>query len=89
MLQMVVDVDAVDELGFVRDFTEQLRCVQTAERALGDQHELPDHCRRHSARPSVWWDGCGERNCREGNPGYERGRALLTDELRCPQSAGP
>ncbi|NPV48269.1 MAG: hypothetical protein HPY69_15090 [Armatimonadetes bacterium] len=45
-------------------------------------------CRRDSPRLSVWWDGCGESNRGQGNPGYARGRALLLAELRPDQAAG-
>jgi hypothetical protein len=38
-------------------------------------------CARDNARDSVWWDGCGEANLTAGNPGYEKGRALLMEEL--------
>jgi len=29
--------------------------------------------------PSVWWDGCGERNCKEGDPNYAKGRKMLME----------
>lgn len=38
-------------------------------------------CARDNHRDSVWWDGCGEQNLTAGNAGYERGRALLTQEF--------
>jgi len=41
-----------------------------------------DICRREgSLSPSVWWDGCGESNCAQGNANYERGRRELMARL--------
>ena len=39
-------------------------------------------CQRDNPALSVWWDGCGESNLRQGNEGYARGRELLARELR-------
>ena len=39
-----------------------------------------DICRRDNIAPSVWWDGCGEANMTQGNPGYEKGREMLMGE---------
>jgi hypothetical protein len=41
-------------------------------------------CRRDSPDLSVWWDGCGQANCAQGNPGYARGRERLLRELADP-----
>ena len=39
-------------------------------------------CRRDgSGCPSVWWDGCGESNVKQGNASYEKGRQMLRKEL--------
>ena len=41
-----------------------------------------DICRRDgSLSPSVWWDGCGESNCAQGNVNYEKGRRELMERL--------
>jgi len=38
-------------------------------------------CKRENDCPSVWWDGCGEKNRAGGNPDYERGREMLLKQL--------
>jgi len=38
-------------------------------------------CRRDNPCPSVWWDGCGESNLKEGNANYEKGRKELMEKL--------
>jgi len=38
-------------------------------------------CRRDNPCPSVWWDGCGESNLKEGNANYEKGRRELMAKL--------
>jgi len=32
--------------------------------------------------PSVWWDPCGERDAKQGNPTYEKGRKELMAEMK-------
>jgi hypothetical protein len=39
-------------------------------------------CKRDNPELSVWWDGCGQANCLQGNEGYAKGRRLLGAELR-------
>lgn len=39
-------------------------------------------CRRASPELSVWWDGCGQSNCAQGNDGYAAGRRALMDQLQ-------
>jgi hypothetical protein len=41
-----------------------------------------DICKRDNPCPSVWWDGCGEKNQAEGNENYEKGRKQLTRRLK-------
>jgi hypothetical protein len=39
-------------------------------------------CKREgSSCPSVWWDGCGESNVKQGNENYEKGRKELMERL--------
>jgi hypothetical protein len=38
-------------------------------------------CRRDNPSPSVWWDGCGASNMKQGNAGYEKGRRELMEKL--------
>jgi len=38
-------------------------------------------CARDNTEPSVWWDGCGEHNAKEGNHGYDWGREALRAEF--------
>lgn len=38
-----------------------------------------DICRRGNPCPSVWWDGCGESNLKQGNAAYEKGRRELME----------
>jgi hypothetical protein len=38
-------------------------------------------CRRDNPSPSVWWDGCGENNLKQGNANYEKGRRELMERL--------
>jgi hypothetical protein len=39
-------------------------------------------CKREgSCCPSVWWDGCGESNLKQGNAGYEKGRKELMEAM--------
>jgi hypothetical protein len=40
-------------------------------------------CRRGgNCCPSVWWDGCGESNVKQGNAQYEKGRRELSKEFK-------
>jgi hypothetical protein len=40
-------------------------------------------CRRDgNCCPSVWWDGCGESNVKQGNPQYDKGRRELIKEFK-------
>ena len=40
-------------------------------------------CRRvGNCCPSVWWDGCGERDAKTGNPTYEKGRKELMAAMK-------
>ena len=38
-------------------------------------------CQRNNPCPSVWWDGCGESNLKQGNASYEKGRRELLDQF--------
>ena len=38
-------------------------------------------CKRDNASPSVWWDGCGESNMKQGNANYEKGRRELMEKF--------
>ena len=40
-------------------------------------------CRRDgNCCPSVWWDGCGESNLKQGNANYEKGRSELMKQIK-------
>jgi hypothetical protein len=42
-----------------------------------------DICRRDgNCCPSVWWDGCGESNVKQGNAGYDKGRKDLMERFK-------
>ncbi|MBI5817906.1 MAG: hypothetical protein HZA88_02875 [Verrucomicrobia bacterium] len=42
-----------------------------------------DICKREGNQsPCVWWDGCGESNCKKGNANYEKGRKELMEKLQ-------
>lgn len=75
------DLDTLQRLGL--QFGSTLRARELFRLIFERVPTTQDICRREgNCCPSVWWDGCGESNVKEGNANYEKGRKELMEKLQ-------
>jgi hypothetical protein len=74
------DLDTLQRLGL--QFGSALKARELYRLILERIPTTQDVCQREgNCCPSVWWDGCGESNVKEGNANYEKGRRELMEKL--------
>jgi hypothetical protein len=82
------DLDLLQKLGL--EFGSTLRAAELFRRIFEQVRTTQELCQRSNPCPSVWWDGCGESNLKQGHPGYEKGRhELMVKFARLDASKGP
>jgi len=74
------DLDTLQRLGL--QFGSTLKARELYRLIFDRIPTTQDLCQREgNCCPSVWWDGCGESNVKEGNANYEKGRKELREKL--------
>jgi len=73
------DLDMLQVLGLTSGSTMKAR--ELFGLIFGRIATTQEICRRDNPCPSVWWDPCGERNVKEGNGDYEKGRRELMEMM--------
>jgi hypothetical protein len=73
------DLDLLQKLGL--EFGSTLKARELFRLIFEKVPSTQEICRRNNPCPSVWWDGCGESNLKQGNSDYEKGRRELMDQF--------
>jgi hypothetical protein len=74
------DLDTLQKLGL--QFGVSLKARELFRLIFERIPTTQDICKREgNCCPSVWWDGCGESNVKEGNANYEEGRKEIIEKL--------
>lgn len=73
------DLDLLQKLGL--EFGSKLKARDLLRLIFDRVPTTQEICQRNNPSPSVWWDGCGESNLKQGNQDYEKGRRELLEEL--------
>jgi hypothetical protein len=74
------DLDMLQRLGL--QFGSTMKARELYRLILERIPTTQDLCKREgNCCPSVWWDGCGESNVKEGKANYGKGRKELMEKL--------
>ncbi len=73
------DLDMLQKLGL--EFGNTMKARELFRLIFEKIPNTQEICQRNNPSPSVWWDGCGESNLKQGNASYEKGRRELMREF--------
>ncbi len=73
------DLDMLQKLGL--EFGSTMKARDLFRLIFEKIPSTQEICQRNNPSPSVWWDGCGESNLKQGNASYEKGRRELMREF--------
>lgn len=73
------DLDMLQKLGL--EFGSTMKARELFRLIFEKIPSTQEICQRNNPSPSVWWDGCGESNLKQGNASYEKGRRELMTEF--------
>lgn len=71
------DLDMLQKLGL--EFGSTMKARELFRLIFEKIPTTQEICQRNNPSPSVWWDGCGESNLKQGNADYEKGRRELME----------
>jgi hypothetical protein len=80
------DLDLLQKLGL--EFGSTMKARELFRLIFEKVPSTQEICQRNNPCPSVWWDGCGESNQKQGNADYEKGRRELLDQFARLEASG-